>query len=102
MEVFIWGEQDEEVDQTRARPSRAEEAPGLDRAQELHLAVGLHLADLVEEQRAAIGQLHETGLGADRARERTLLVAEELGLEHLARQGAAVDRHERPRGANRL
>ena len=83
------------------RAADAEEHPGLEHAQQLHLAVGLHLADLVEEERAAVGQLDEPGLGADRAGERALLVAEQLGLEHLARQGAAVDRHEGPLGARR-
>ena len=36
------------------------------------------------------------GLASDRAGERALLVAEQLGLEHLARQRAAVDGHEGP------
>ena len=86
---------------TRAGPGAAdpEERAGLQRAQQLHLAVGLHLADLVEEERAAVGQLDEPGLGGDRAGEGALLVTEQLGLEHLARQRAAVDRHEGPLGA---
>jgi len=47
-------------------------------------------------------KLDETRLGTDRAGERALFVTEQLGLEDLPRQGAAVNRHERPRAARRV
>ena len=57
------------------------------------------IADLVEKERAAFRRSE----GADRAlhgaRERPALVAEQLRLGDLGRDGAAVDRHERACGA---
>ena len=98
-EVAVGRGHDAHVHPARPCPAHAEERPGLERPQELDLAVRLHLTDLVEQQRAAVGELHEPGLGAHRSRERALLVAEQLGLQHLARQRPAVDGHERPLGA---
>jgi hypothetical protein len=56
----------------------------------------LDLADLVEEQRAALRLLHQAAAAALRAGERARLVAEQLRLEQLARQRRAVDLDERP------
>ena len=66
----------------------------LDRPQELDLHGRRRLADLVEEERAAVGLLEEAALLAHRAGEGAALVAEELGLEQRLRQRAAVDRDE--------
>ena len=64
-------------------------------AQELGLRRQAHLADLVEEQHAAGGQLDLARLGLLRAREGATLVAEELGLEQLLGERRAVQRDER-------
>ena len=54
-----------------------------------------HLADLVQENRAAVGDLEEARLaGGRRAGERVFLVAEELRLEERLVQRRAVDLHE--------
>ena len=71
-------------------PPTPEERSRLEHPQQLDLAVGRHLPDLVEEQRAAVGQLDQPGLGA-RAGERAPLVAEQLALEQPLGQRAAVD-----------
>ena len=55
-----------------------------------------HVADLVEQQRAALGLDEEPRLVRHRAGERTLHVAEQLALEQRLGNGRAVDRHERP------
>ena len=68
----------------------------LQHAQELRLRRQAHLADLVEEQHAAGGQLDLARLGLLRAGERAALVAEELRLEQLLGQRRAVQRDERP------
>src|SRR5205823_5193133 len=67
----------------------------LQEAQELGLQPGRQVADLVEEQRAALGGLDAAGLIAHRARERALRMAEELTGQELLRQGGAVDGDER-------
>ncbi len=69
--------------------------PLLQHAEQLHLEGGGQLGDLVEEERAPVGRLHQPGLGPHRAGERALLVTEELGLEEMLGQRRAVDRHER-------
>ena len=80
----------------------------LQHAQELGLHVERHVADLVEQDRAAGGELElaRVALGA-RAREGALLVAEQLGLEQVPRHRGAVDADERlvrarPGGVNGL
>ncbi len=67
----------------------------LQHAQQLGLQQQRHLADLVEHQRAAGGQLEQADLVAGRAGERALLVAEQLRLDQLLRQRRAVDLDER-------
>src|SRR4029078_3005184 len=68
----------------------------LDRAQELDLHLDRDLADLVEEQRAAVGELEPAGLARRRAGERALLVAEQLGLHQRLGDRRAVHLDERP------
>ena len=68
----------------------------LQHAQQLDLQRRRHLADLVEKHRAGVrGLKHALRIG-DRAGERALDVAEQLGLEQRFGQRAAVDGHERP------
>ena len=77
----------------------AHEAARLEHAQQVHLHVGRHLGDLVEEQRAAVGALEAAAVLPRRAGERALLVAEQLGLDQVRRDGAAVDGDERAAAA---
>ena len=67
----------------------------LQHAQELRLERQRHVADLVEEDRAVVRCLEEARARADGARERALLVTEQLRLEQALRERRAVDRHER-------
>ena len=67
----------------------------LNHAQQLGLRVERDVADLVEEDRALVGQLEEALLRIDGAGERALHVSEEVGLEQIRRQVAGVDRDER-------
>ena len=56
----------------------------LERAQQLGLEIDPQAADLVEEERAAVGQLELAGLARVGAGEGALLVAEQLGLEQVS------------------
>ena len=85
------------VDLDRLGAADALELALLQHAQQLDLHVGRQVADLVEEQRAAVGQLEAAEPPRDRAGERALLVAEQLRLEHAGRERGAVHAHERPR-----
>ena len=57
----------------------------LQHAQQLRLQLEGQLADLVEEQRAAVGQLEAPELPRQRAGERPLLVPEQLALDQVSR-----------------
>ena len=71
------------------------ELPLLEHAQELGLERERHLADLVEEQGAAVGHLELAGLARHGAGEGALLVAEELAFEQGLGERGAVDGDER-------
>ena len=70
------------------------ERPLLQESQQLGLQARRHLADFVEEQRAALGHLDAPRLIADGAGEGALGVAEELAGQKLLGEGGAVDRYE--------
>src|SRR5262249_46483899 len=74
------------------------EVPCLQDAQQLHLHVERDVADLVEEERPAVGQLETPGPVAYGPREGALHVSEKLALQERRRQGRAVDAHERLAG----
>src|SRR5256886_13194337 len=67
----------------------------LEHAQDLGLGHGREAGDLVEEERAPVGQLEAALLPPRRAGERALLVAEQLRLEQRLGERGAVDRDER-------
>jgi hypothetical protein len=74
----------------------------LERAQQPRLRGERQLAELVEEQRTAVGLEARSLARCQRAGERARPVAEELRLDQLLAGGAAVDHHERAGGARRV
>src|SRR5207247_3560785 len=66
-----------------------------ERPEHLRLRLEAHVTDLVEEERAVVGELELPATARQRARERPLLVAEELVLDQLLRDRGAVDLDER-------
>ena len=74
----------------------------LQHAQQLDLGREVQLADLVEKQRAALGQLEAPFLRRVRAGERAFLVAEQLRFDQILRQRRAADLDERLLGARRV
>ena len=88
---------DADVDLLGLAVADAEDDALLQRAQELHLEVQRQLADLVEEERALVGAWNLPGAARDRAGEGALHVAEELALDEVLGDGAAVDGDERAR-----
>src|SRR5689334_23725435 len=85
---------DEHVGRDRALAAHAEERLRFEHAQELRLQRRRHLGDLVEEERAAAGALEVALVLLRRAGEAAALVAEELALDQVRRDGAAVEREE--------
>src|SRR5206468_1183488 len=68
-------------------------------AQQLRLKVRRHLAYLVKQERPARRGFDKAALVFVRARERALLVSEQLRLDKLRRDGRAVDAYVWPAGA---
>ena len=58
----------------------------------------VQVADFVEKEGAAIGQLEPAEPPVGRAGKRTPLVAEHLRLHQVSGNGGAIDRNERPPG----
>jgi hypothetical protein len=65
------------------RGADGDESALLEDAEELDLEGGAHLADLVEEERAAVGEVEEAGLVGRGAGEGAADVPEELALEQV-------------------
>ena len=86
---------DAHVDADVGQPADPLERLLLEEAQQLRLQARRHLADLVEEHRAAVGGLEQPALLLPGVGERAALVAEQLALEQLLRQRRAGDVHER-------
>ena len=86
---------DPHVDLDRLDAAEAHELALLDDAQQLGLRLERDVADLVEEDRALVGELEQPLLRVDGAGERALDVAEQVRLEQVGRQVAGVDGDER-------
>ena len=68
--------------------------PFFDHSQQLHLQVQGEISDLVEVERALVGDLEESRVRSDGVGERPFGVAEELALQKSLRDGPAVNRNE--------
>src|SRR5262249_44767058 len=83
-------------DQPHVHPQRAGPADALERllledAEQLGLQLERQVADLVEEERAAVRELEAGDALGDGAGGRAALVPEELALQQAGRDGGAVD-----------
>ena len=84
-----------EVGLDGARPADRAELVLLQHAQQLGLEGWLHLADLVEQDRAAVGQLEQARSLGNGTGEGAAAMAEQLRLDQITRDGGAVDLDER-------
>src|SRR5262245_17114241 len=96
LEVGICRGDDPNVDLVRLRVSERGEFAFLDHAQQPGLGFGRDRADLVEEDRAVVGDLEQAFFGRDGAGERAFRVAEEFRFQKLRRDVAAIDGDELP------
>ena len=90
VEIVVRRGDDPYVDLARLRRPDALELAFLQHAQQLGLDVGGQIADLVEEDRAAVRQLETALAHRDRAGKGAALVSEQLALDQRRRQGGAV------------
>ncbi len=94
-EVAVGRRKDAHVDRLLALVADRARGLFLDQAQELHLHREWQVGDFVEEQRAALGRLHEARLVGNCAGEAAAAVTEKLALHQFRRYRAAADGHER-------
>ena len=99
LEIDVGGGDESEIRLDRMRAADALDLFLLDRAQQLGLQLVAQIADLVEEQRAAGGQLELAELLPDRAGERALLVSEERALDELPAEWPRGSRRRTARSA---
>src|SRR5947199_180246 len=97
LEVLVGGGEDADVDLEGAVAAHPLELALLEHAQDLRLRLRPHVADLVEEECPAVGDLELALARRDRPCEGALLVTEELALDQLARERRAVHLDERLR-----
>ena len=95
LEVPVGGRNHADVDRDRLRRADRADLAFLQHAQQLHLKRERHVADLVQEDRAAIGRLEQPLVRLHRAAERAARMAEELGFEQRLGNRPAVDGDER-------
>ena len=97
-EIHVGGRHQTELHLDRLVAAHPLDLAFLDRAQQLGLQVELEVADLVEEERAAVRQLELADLLAHGAGEGAFFVAEECALDQLARNGGDIHGDERAIG----
>src|SRR6185369_5205311 len=85
-----------------ARAAEPLELVLLQDAQDLGLRAAAHVPDFIEEQGAAVGLLEAADALLVRARERALLVSEQLGFEEVLLERRAVHLDEVARGPERV
>ena len=96
LEIPIGGRDQPYVDLQGPRSADALELTVLQDAQELGPHSQGEVPDLVEEERAAVGQLEAADLHAEGTGEGPFFVAEHLALDHSRRQGGTVDLDQGP------
>src|SRR5690606_6785462 len=101
LQVAVGGGDEAHVDLLRLHRADPADLALLQHAQQARLGIQRQLADLVQEQGAAVGGLHQAGATGAGAGEGALLVAEQLGFDQGFRNGRAVDRDQRRPGPAR-
>src|SRR5262249_15050482 len=99
LEVPVRRRDDACVDRPRLRAADGLELALLHDAEELRLGLQRQLADLVEEDGAAVGELEAADAVGEGTRERPLHMAEELTFDEPGGQGGTVDLDEGPPAA---
>ena len=94
-QVAVGGGDDPDVDRQRRAAADALDLALLEDAEELGLGLQGEIADLVEEEGPAVGQLEAADPPGEGAGEGAFLVAEQLALDQARGQGGAVELDQR-------
>jgi serine/threonine protein kinase len=99
LEIAPGGQEQSHVATNGLRPAHAPDLGALDRAQQLRLQWQIQIADFVDEQGSALGELEQPFSRRRRAGEGAALVSEQLGLDQAGGDGRTIEDDERKRGA---
>ena len=102
LQRLVGSSNDAHVDAHRLRTADAVEAAFGQHAQQARLQFDRHVADFVQEQGAAVRFLEAATAQVVGAGERAALMAEQLGLQQVARDGCRVQRHKGAAGAHAM
>ncbi len=95
LQVLVGGRHDADVRLDLGGASHPHEPVALEHPQHLGLQALVHVADLIQEDRAFIGQFELADLPPRRPRERPALMPEQLAFEEVLGDRRAVDGNER-------
>ena len=93
---------DPDADADRLRAAHPNELPFLQHPQQLDLKLERQIADLIEEERPALGQLEPPNFPNVRAGEHPAFVTEQLALDQATGDRAAIERDQRLVGSGAL
>ena len=102
LQVLVGGSNHTHIGFHRAMTAHPVEMAVAEDPQQPGLQVKRHVADLIEEQGAAIGLLEAAAAHGLRAGEGTALMAKQLGLQQILGNSRRVDRHKGPVGTWRM
>ena len=94
-QISIGGGHDPRVDAAHGRGTHAPKGALLEEGEQLRLSSAGEISDLVEEERPAVGDLHQAELALARIGKGAPLVAEQLALDEVLGNRRAVQLHER-------
>ena len=96
LQVLVGSGQHPDIDRNGLRRADGLKGPVLQHPEQLHLEVGAHVPDLVQEDGSAVGHGEAAFAVSDGIGECALHVTEELGLQQFFGDCAAIDRHQHP------
>src|SRR3546814_2991743 len=91
---------DANIDAAHLAAADADDRPILQHAEQLDLHVEAHVADFVEEERAALARLEMADPARGGPGERAFFLAEKFGFDEVGGDGAAIDRRQDLAGAD--
>ena len=94
LKILIGSRDHAHVDCNFTMAAQTEIRSAVQNAQQFHLDLRLQLANLIEKNRALVGQFKQAGLRGIGAAEGALLVAEQFTLHQMFGQGGAIDIHQ--------
>ena len=95
-QVTVGGADHPQIDLALLHSTNPADAAVFQQLEQLGLQHQVHFADLVKEQGAAIGSLHQSHPALLGIGERALLVAKQFGLKQVGRDRSAIELDERP------